>query len=278
MFGSLLITLREGLEAALIIGIILGYLSKINQKHFYGHIFAGTGLGIAGSIVAAILFVNLAGGFEGKAEEIFEGVVMLVAVVILSSMVLWMNRQSRSIGTEIQQKVDAAVGKKHVWDLVSLAFVSVFREGIEVVLFINATVVNVSTENSLIGGILGLAAAIVIAWLVFKSAVNLNLKSFFQITGAFIILIAAGMIAGGIHELEEAGILPVFIEHLWDINGIFNEKSTIGSFFKAVFGYNGNPSISEVVAYVSYLALTIRLFFFKKRETIMGISSRSQKS
>ncbi|MDO8548856.1 MAG: FTR1 family protein, partial [Ignavibacteria bacterium] len=96
MFNSLLITLREGLEAALIIGIILGYLSKVNQKQLYTHIFIGTGLGIVASILAAFLFETFAGGFEGKAEEIFEGIVMLVAVVILTTMILWMNKQSKS--------------------------------------------------------------------------------------------------------------------------------------------------------------------------------------
>ncbi|NJD01919.1 MAG: iron permease, partial [Ruminiclostridium sp.] len=136
MFSSLLITLREGLEAALIIGIILGYLSKVNQKQLYKHIFIGTGLGIIASILAAILFERFAGGFEGKAEQIFEGIVMLVAVIILTTMVLWMNKQSRIIGSDIRGKIDAAVGKSQAWGLISLAFVSVFREGIEVVLFI----------------------------------------------------------------------------------------------------------------------------------------------
>lgn len=261
MFSSLLITLREGLEAALIIGIILGYLSKVNQKQLYKHIFIGTGLGVAASFLAAILFETFAGGFEGKSEQIFEGVVMLVAVVILTTMVLWMNKQSKSIGADICGKIDAVVGKSQIWGLISLAFVSVFREGIEIVLFMNAAVVNSTTGNSLIGGVLGLIMALFMAWLVFKSTLNLNLKKFFQLTGAFIIFIAAGMLAGGIHEFEEAGIIPIIIEHVWNINSILNEKGTVGSFLKAVFGYNGNPSITEVLAYFAYLAVTIKLFF-----------------
>lgn len=122
----------------------------------------------------------------------------------------------------------------------------------------NAAVVNSSTENSLIGGVLGFIIALIVAWLVFRTTLNLNLKKFFQLTGAFIIFIAAGMLAGGIHELEEAGIIPIIIEHVWDINSILNDKGTVGSFLKAVFGYNGNPSITEVLAYFAYIAVTIK--------------------
>ncbi|NJD04358.1 MAG: iron permease, partial [Ruminiclostridium sp.] len=191
-----------------------------------------------------------------------------VAVIILTTMVLWMNKQSRNIGSDIRGKIDAAVGKSQVWGLISLAFVSVFREGIEVVLFINAAMFNSSAENSLIGGVLGLIIALIIAWLIFKTTLNLNLKNFFQLTGAFIILIAAGMLAGGIHELEEAGIIPIIIEHVWDINSILNEKGAVGSFLKAVFGYNGNPSILEVIAYLTYLFTAIRLFFTSGHDSI----------
>jgi len=265
MLNSLLITLREGLEAALIIGIILGYLSKINQKQFYKYIFIGIGLGVASSILTAILFERIAGGFEGRAEEIFEGIVMLVAVVILTTMIFWMNKQSNTIGVDVREKVEIAVGKRQSLGLIALAFVSIFREGIEIVLFMNATVVNSSAESSLLGGILGLAIALIIAWIVFRTAVNINLKRFFQITGLFIIFISAGMLAGGIHELQEAGILPVFIEHVWDINGILDEEGILGSFLKAMFGYNANPSIAEVIAYLAYIVIALKLFFATKK-------------
>ena len=261
MLSSLLITLREGLEAALTIGIILGYLSKVNQKQLYKHIFIGIGLGVLASIFAAVLFNIFTGGFEGKAEQIFEGTVLLFAVLILTTMVLWMNKQSKNIGSDIHEKIDAAVGKSQIWGLILLAFISIFREGIEIVLFMNAAVVNSSTENSLIGGVLGLIIALAIAWIIFKTTVTLNLKKFFQLTGAFIIFIAAGMLAGGIHEFEEAGIIPIIVEHVWDINGILNENGTVGSFLKAVFGYNGNPSIIEVIAYFTYLIVAVKLFF-----------------
>ena len=267
MVSSLLITLREGLEAALVIGIILGYLSKVKQQRYYKHIFIGVSLGILASALAAYLFNKLAGGFEGTSEQIFEGVVFLIAVIILTTMILWMNKQSKSINSEILDKIESAVSKGQIWGLISLAFISIFREGIEIVLFINASVINPSTETSLLGGILGLLLALLIAFIVFKTTVNLNLKKFFQITGAFIILIAAGMLAGSIHEFEEAGIIPIVIEHVWDINPIINENGIVGSFLKSVFGYNGNPSFSEVIAYLLYLVVTFKLFFTSRSQS-----------
>lgn len=262
MFGSLLITLREGLEAALIIGIILGYLSKIEQKRLYRHIFAGIGLGALASVFVAFLFQTIAGGFEGRAEEIFEGTAFLIAVIILTTMLLWMNRQSKSLSSDIKEKINSAINSNQVFGLVALAFISVFREGIEIVLFMNAAVFGSSLENSAIGGALGLLIALAIAWLIFKSTLNLNLKTFFQITGTFIIFIAAGMLASSAHEFAEAGLFPAFIEHIWDLNGFLNDGHGIGAFLKAVFGYNANPSLTEVVAYLAYLFVAFKLFFF----------------
>jgi len=263
MFSSLLITLREGLEAALVIGIILGYLTKVSKKQFYKHIFIGSGLAVMASIAAAYLFSVLADGFEGKAEQIFEGTVLFVAVILLTSMILWMNRQSKNLASDIHGEIDSVVGKNQIWGLISLAFISVFREGIEIVLFMNATLLNATKQNSLLGGILGLIIALIIAWIVLKTTANLNLKKFFQITGAFVILIAAGMLAGAVREFEEAGIVPIIIEHVWDINSILDENGTAGLFLKAIFGYNGNPSIVEVFAYFTYLIIAIKLFFTK---------------
>lgn len=274
MIGSLLITLREGLEAALIIGIILGYLSRVGQRKYFSHIFGGALAGLAASAVAAVLFNILAGGFEGRAEQIFEGVVMVAAVMVLTSMILWMRRQSRSMSTDIQKKVDEAISGGKVWGLVSLAFLSVFREGVEVVLFMSvaaggsegAVMVGSTVQgNSFIGGILGLLTALIVAFILFRSSVKLNLKTFFTVTGALVILIAAGMLAGAIHEFEEAGVIPVIIEHIWDLNGFLNEKGIAGSFLKTVFGYNGNPSLLEALSYAAYLGIVTKAYFGRSK-------------
>lgn len=260
MTSSLLIMLREGLEAALIIGIILGYLSKTGQSRLNRYVYAGTGLGIIASVITAVMFQLLAGGFEGRAEEIFEGVIMLIAVAVLTSMILWMQNQGKSIKGEIQEKIEEAITERKLLGLISLAFLSVFREGVEVVLFLNALFLQQGSSGAIIGSITGLALALAIAYIVFRTTANVDLRRFFIGTGTFLLLMAAGLLAHGIHELQEAGILPVIVEHLWDINNIVNEKGTIGSFLKAVFGYNGNPSLIEACAYLTYLIWIGRKF------------------
>ncbi|MDK2892227.1 FTR1 family protein [Methanohalophilus sp.] len=248
MLESFMITFREGLEALLIVGVILGYLVKTNRVYVNKYVYAGVGLGILGSLIAATIFNILAIEFKGRNEALFEGLVMLLAALVLTSMIIWMFKESSNISANICRTVDS----KTEYGLMGLAFVSVFREGIETVLFIGAAAMNTETSTVLYGGLLGLAASAVIAYLVFKFSYHLNLGMFFNITSIFLILFAAGLTAHGIHELQEAALIPVFNEHLWDTNHILNENSIAGSLLKSLFGYNGNPSLLEVVSYVGY--------------------------
>ena len=260
MFTNFLITFREGLEAALIIGIILAYLTKINRKEYFKHVFAGAGIGVLISGIGAYLFETLIGGFEGTAEQIFEGSVMLIAVIMLTFMLVWMNKQSKNLSGGLSEKINLAIGKNQIWALATLAFVSIIREGIEVVLFMGATMQNSPSHFAIIGAILGLTCAILLAWLILRSTVNINLGKFFKYSGLFIILIAAGMLSGAVHELEEAGVLPIIISHVWDITSFLNNESGIGVFLKAVFGYQPAPSLSEIASYVVYLSTSLFLY------------------
>lgn len=255
MGGAFLITLRETLEASLIIGIILGYLAKIGENRLVRYVWWGTGLALFASTVTGYLFEVLAGGFEGRSEEIFEGVVMLVAVVVLTSMILWMQKQSSAIKGELQACVDQAISSNAVAGIVILSFVSVFREGVETVLFLKAALISDTQQGVFVGGIAGILGAVFIAWLFFKKTAGFDLRKFFMATGTLLLLMAAGLFAHGIHELQEAAVLPTIIEHVWDINNILDEKSLVGSFLKALFGYNGNPSLLEVLGWTGYLAV-----------------------
>lgn len=255
MGGALLITLREALEASLIIGIILGYLAKVGQIRLARYVWWGAGLALLASAIAAYLFEVLAGGFEGRSEEIFEGIVMLAAVGVLTSMILWMQKQSRTIKGEIQNRVDQAIRSNAVAGIAVLAFVSVFREGVETVLFLKAALVSGAQQGVFVGGLAGILGAVVVAWLLFKTTVRLDLRKFFVATGTFLLLFAAGLFASGIHELQEASVLPVIVGHVWDINYLLNEKGLVGSFLKTLVGYNGNPSLLEALAWAGYLAV-----------------------
>ncbi|MFB0536338.1 MAG: iron uptake transporter permease EfeU [Anaerolineae bacterium] len=251
MIAALLIALREGLEAALIVGIVLSYLKKMGHRR-QGAVWWGVASAVTVSIVAGIALQVLGIAFEGRGEELFEGITMLLAAGVLTWMIFWMQRQGRSIRAELEADVRQAVTGGSQWALFALAFVAVVREGIETALFLTAAAFSATPAQTLIGGGLGLALAVAVGWLLFVVSVRLDVRAFFRVTSVLLILFAAGLVAHGVHELQEAGVLPVIIEHVWDINAILDENSTAGSILKALFGYNGNPSLLEMISYGAY--------------------------
>jgi high-affinity iron transporter len=255
MFPSFLLSLREGLEAALLIGIVFGTLRKMNQQQLRFTVWAGTLSAIFVSLIAALVLNRLGTQFEGKAEEIYEGITMLSAAAVLTWMIFWMQRQARSLKTGIELDVKQAMMKNGGKALFLLAFLIVVREGIELVLFLTAAAIATSSHQTLIGAVLGLATSVLLGWLLFSTTIKLDLARFFKVTSILLVLFAAGLVAYGVHEFNEAGLIPPIIEVVWDINYLLDEKSIFGSFLKAIFGYNGNPSLSEVLAYLAYFVL-----------------------
>ena len=262
MLSAFLITLREGMEAALIIGIMLAYLARTDNRQGFKHVWLGTILAIAASLVAGVIVFFSVGKLEGQAEEVFEGLAMLTAVVILTWMIFWMRKQSINIKSHLHSQIQSALGSGSSLGLVGLAFIVVIREGIETVLFLfAATRVAESPLLFALGGALGLALAIAIGYSLYKGTSRFNVRTFFNVTSLLLIVFAAGLLAHGIHEFHEAGIIPSVVEHVWDINHILPEKSVFGRFLTAIFGYNANPSLVEVVAYFSYLGFVLAGYF-----------------
>lgn len=261
MIESFLVTSRETLEASLVVGIVLAYLNRTNNHNYKKSVYYGIAFGIIASIISAFLFTILAGGFEGKAEEIFEGVTMLIGSFLLTTMILWMMKQ-RHIAKEIENRVEKHLmsGKplfSHI-GIFMLIFVAIIREGIETVIFLNA--VNYASGINFIAGSIGIIAAVGVGYLFFISVKKINLKRLFNISSILLILIAAGLVAHGVHEFEEAGIVSGIVAPLFDINHILNEKGVVGSFLKGLFGYNGNPSLVEVLSYLSYLGVIFLIY------------------
>jgi high-affinity iron transporter len=255
MIAALLITLREGLEAALIVGVVLGVLRKLGRMDRSKPVWIGVAVAIAASIVSGLALNALGVAFEGRGEEIFEGAAMLLAAGVLTWMIFWMQRQGRNVQADLESDVHQAVSVGSAWALFSLAFVAVLREGIETVLFLTAAAFSATPAETLIGGALGLGIAVVLGWLMFAAGRRLDVRAFFRVTSVLLILFAAGLLAHGVHELQEAALLPTFVEHVWDVNFILDENSTVGAFLQALFGYNGNPSLIEVISYVAYFAV-----------------------
>ena len=260
MVASLLITFREALEAALIIGIIAAYLVKIGRRDLLRYLYLGVGGAVLGSGLLGWLFMAVFGGLSGKGEEVFEGLAALAAAAVLTWMIGWMGRNAWRIKGKFQERVEVSISRGQLFGITALAFVAVFREGAETVLFLGTLALQ-DPLGTLLGLLVGLATVILLALLGMKGIYRLNIRSFFKYTSILLLIFAAGLVAYGVHELNEAGLIPPLIEHLWDINPpqnpdgsypLLHEKGAIGSILKSLFGYNGDPSLSELLAYLAY--------------------------
>jgi high-affinity iron transporter len=252
MLPGYFLSLREGLEAALIIGIVLGSVLRMHREDLIPTVWLGVFSATVLSLLVAVLLTFLGLHIEGNAEKIYEGSTMFLAAGILTWMVLWMSRQARNIRGELENGVQKATFENGKRGLFVLAFLAVLREGIELALFLVASVFASDVQQTLIGALLGVGTAILLGWSLFATTVRLDLRRFFQVTSILLILFAAGLVAHAVHEFNEAGWIPAIVEHVWDVNNLLDENSTVGVLLKALFGYNGNPSLSEALAYLVY--------------------------
>jgi high-affinity iron transporter len=267
MLPTYLLSLREGLEAALIIGILLGALSKIRRTDLSPTVWLGTLSAVGISILTAVLLTSFGLSLEDPAEAIFEGITMLIAAGILTWMIFWMGKQARFLKSELEAGVNKAVASAGRSPVFWLAFIAVVREGIELALFVTAAFfagnqggVTSNVIETLVGTILGLGTAALLSWTLFATAVRLDLRRFFQVTGILLILFAAGLIAHGVHEFNEVGWIPSIIEHIWNVDTIISESSLVGQLLKTLFGYNSSPSLTEMIAYFGYIAVVTILW------------------
>ena len=257
MIPSLLITLREGIEAALIVGIIVSYLRKVDANQLMRPVIGGVAAGILASLGTGAAFALLAVEFEGRLEQVFEGATMFFAAAILTTMILWMRKNSKAYSEDLKRRVEFALTKKESYGLAVLAFVSIFREGVETVLFLGSASFSSTGVQVLIGGSIGIGLAVLFGIAMIKYSVRLDLRKFFNVTGVLLILFAAGLVAHGVHEFEEAGLISPVVANVWDVNWLIDDHSDAGRLLTALFGYNGNPSLVEVLAYVGYWGLIL---------------------
>jgi high-affinity iron transporter len=246
--------LREGVEAALIVAILLAYLHRSDQQPATRWVWAGTGAALVVSLLTGLILWNTIGGLEGFAEEVSEGVIALLAVALLTWMIFWMGRQARFLRSRLQSQAEEALMLGGGTALALLAFVAVLREGVESVLFMLSTTLGAeSTGSQLLGGLLGVLAAGVIGYLFYRGSHLVDLRIFFRVTGVLLILFAAGLVSKGIHELQEAGILPTLVEHLWRLSVLDPDSTTAGRWLASLFGWDPDPSLLMVVGYLAYI-------------------------
>ena len=298
--AELIIVFREVLEGSLIVGILYTYLKKTNQSAAILRLWQGVAAALIVSVLGSFIFQIFADGFEGRAGKLFEGIIMIIAAAVLGSMIVWMAK-NRNIADDLKDKANEALSGENVgYGIFALAFVSVFREGIETILFLYGIIIKEGGLNivlSLVGAALGIG----LSFMIFIQGKKVPLKTFFNVTSVILIFVAAGMFTYGVHELESARVIPFYggevIENdnslvakrmngdtkiftfdsssdniddvsykaskwasrVWDLNPpknfdgtypVFHDKGAIGGLMKGLFGYNGDPSAIELIAWV----------------------------
>ena len=261
-FGGLLTGLREGVEAALIVGIIASYLVKIGRADRLSSVWLGVAAAVAASATIGVLAFLLLGSLQGTAEKIFAGSASLLAVVILTYMLFWMRKQAVTLGADLRSGVDRAVASTSVLGLSLLAFTAVIREGIETALFLlgQTTAAADQALSVVVGAFIGLLIAAGIGVLIFRVGMRLNLSAFFNVTGAALVVIASGLLSYGVHEFIELGLLPALVNPVYDISAILPHKEGIGQFLRAIVGYSSTPELTTLLAQGAYLIFG--LFFY----------------
>jgi len=257
--AEFIVAFREVFEIAFIVGIMLAYLYKTKNTRLSGTVYLGVFLAVAGSLLAALGFELLAGGFEA-AEALFEGITLVISSLFVTWLILWMLWQ-KNVVRGIERGLEVSIGKNERLGLLAFSFMAVFREGVEIVLFLGGIAI-ASGGLNLVSAAGGGVAALAFAYAVFRHLVKLDLKKFFTATSAILILLAAGLLSQGVHELQEAKVLPTSIDKIYDITPPLNpdgtypllhEKGALGSLLKGLVGYDTAPSLEQAVAYVLYL-------------------------
>lgn len=261
MLAALVIFLREGVEASMIIAILLAYLSRIGRRDHFRDVFAGVAAALLLATGGGVLAYETIRNYDGsRVQTIFETVTYVVAVAVLTYMTFWMRRHARSISTELRARTDAALDGRARWGMALLAFQAVGREGLETVIFTLAIVFSVSAAGALTGALIGLACSLCIAFMIYKAGHKMNLGRFFTIIGVLLMVFAAGLLADSIQNLQELGWLPVLTTPLWHSARLLSEDSAIGDVLHSFFGYSDAPTPLQIVGYVAYLAIAVAIY------------------
>ncbi|WP_328958777.1 iron uptake transporter permease EfeU [Kitasatospora purpeofusca] len=261
MFANYLIGLREGLEASLVVCILIAYLVKTGRREKLPPVWTGVGAAVLLSMAFGAVLQFGSSQLSFEAQEALGGSLSIVSVGLVTWMVFWMRRTARHLKSELQGKLDAALAMG-TGALVATAFLAVGREGLETALFIwTAVQATEDGYNPIVGAALGLLTATLLGWLFYRGALRINLAKFFTWTGAMLVVVAAGVLAYGVHDLQEAGWLPGLHNLAFDISTTIPKDSWYGTLLKGVFNFQPDPSILQLLVWLAYLAPTLAFFF-----------------
>ncbi len=262
MAFSFIVTLREGIEMALIVAILLGYLRSVGQRRHFRDVWLGVGVAAVATIALGVALEIASRDLDKRIVEAFEGFAMIFATAVLTGMAIWMKRQASGISAELKQQVDVALGRGSMTAIVLLAATSVGREGLETVLFLFAgSAAGSSGLEFLLGGVLGFAVAALAGVAIYQGSRWLPLRSFFLVSGVMVIVIAAGLLATSSVKLYEAAIISDLGPRPWDTDHILSMTSDSGKFLSTLLGYDSAPSLMQLALYWTYLPIALAAFF-----------------
>jgi high-affinity iron transporter len=280
VLANYLIGLREGLEAALVVSILVAYLVKSGRRHLLPRIWAGVALAVGLSVAVTLGLGLQSRQFTFETQELIGGTLSIVAVCFVTWMIFWMARAARTIGTQLRGSVDAAA-EGNRWSLALIAFLAVGREGLETALILwtstraaigrDLTPTAEQTAEPLLAGLAGIVTAVVIGYLIYRGAITINLTRFFTWTGAFLILVAAGVLAYGIHDLQEADFLPGLNNLAFDVSDVIDPNSWYGTLLKGIFNFSPASTKLEVAVWATYVVVVGLLFLRSVRRRTVAV-------
>ena len=274
MGAAFIITLREAFEAALILGIVCGYLEKIGARTGYRYVKWGAGLGLGASDAMGIGVTYVSGPLLDVGPDIITVAVIFAAAGLLTWHAWWMQEHARMINGQVRHRIDEALAANRLWIVGLIAFTGVFREGAETVLFLWGVLAQAGADTgwgSAVGGLAGVGCAVALGWAIFRGGRHVSLPRFFGVTTVFIMLLAAGLLSNGVGRLQALGLLPATAP-LWNTAWLLSDRSIAGGFLSGLIGYRAQPSLPEVFAYLAYLVLVGALLFGRRTSVAVGLA------
>ena len=265
MLSNALIGLREGLEAALVVSILVAFLVRSDRRAALPKVWAGVGVAVLLSVAFGALLSFTSNSMSFEAQEAFGGGMSIVAVGFVTWMIFWMRRTARALSGELRDKLEQAL-QIGSWAVVLMAFLAVGREGLETAVFFWAAAqATGETSQPLVGFLIGIAVAVALAYLIYRGAVRINMAKFFKVTGILLIFVAAGILAYGMHDLQEASILPGLNTLAFDISAMVPADSWHGTLLKGIFNLSPQTTVVEATVWVLYVGIVLTLFLLPGR-------------
>jgi high-affinity iron transporter len=261
VLGNYLIGLREGLEAALVVSILIVYLQRTNRSNLIRSVRNGVLLALATSIAVALVLETVSSELSQSIEPIFAGIVSFVAVIFVTWMIFWMKSAARTLSSELKVKLDAAQVSGGELAVAIMAFVAVLREGVETAIFYwAASQASGSAATSLLGLTLGLGTAVLLGWGVYKSSASINLPKFFRITGVLLVFVAAGVLSYGIHEFQEVALLPGDGNVVLNLSTLLPENSLVTTLLAGIFNISAKTTLLQAVVYLGFVTTVLFIY------------------